>query len=80
LERRCQLISDPLGQVERIYAAGGLPLAGELHGRMRRFLGRNPQHKHGRHRYRLEDFDLSRQTLDPRFAAYRERHGVPAPS
>ncbi len=71
------LVADPREKVERIYAVAGLPLAGELPGRLRHFLERNPQHKHGRHRYRLEDFGLRRQALDARFAAYRQRYNVP---
>ena len=73
------LVADPLAQVERIYAAAGLPLAGELPGRLQRFMGRNPQHKHGRHRYKLEDFGLERRVLDAGFAAYRQRYNVPRP-
>jgi hypothetical protein len=31
----------------------------------------NPQHKHGVHRYRLDDFGLDPETVNCQFAAYR---------
>jgi len=71
------LVADPVGQVRRIYDALGLPLAAELPARLRRFVADNPQHKHGRHRYRPEDFGLDRGALERRFEAYYRRYDVP---
>jgi hypothetical protein len=71
------LVADPLGAVRRIYAHFDLPFERELEARMETHLRRNPQHKHGVHRYSLADFGLEADPLRERFAAYCERFGVP---
>jgi hypothetical protein len=71
------LVADPLGQVRRIYRWVGLSLTEEAERGMRAFLGQNPQHRRGRHRYRLEDFGLDREQEERRFSDYRERFGIP---
>ena len=43
----------------------------------RRFLAANPQHRHGRHAYKLEDFGLDRKDVSQRFTTYRERFDIP---
>ena len=53
------------------------PLSPAAESAMRAFLAVNPQHKHGRHRYRLEDFGLDPRDVERRFAAYRERFAIP---
>jgi hypothetical protein len=70
------LLADPLKQMRRIYDFLGLALAPETEAAMQRWLGVNPQNKHGVHRYRLEDFGLDRADLEPRFEDYRSRFGV----
>ena len=37
----------------------------------RGWLARNPQHKHGVHRYELADFGLDAATVNHHFAGYR---------
>jgi hypothetical protein len=70
------LLDDPLKQVRRVYDFLGMGLSDATLRTMRDWLGAHPQHRHGRHRYRLEDFGLARVDLDRRFAAYRERFGI----
>ena len=67
------LLADPLAQVRRIYAALGTSLKPDAEHQMREYLDLNPQFKHGRHRYRLEDFGLDRETTEREFAEYRKR-------
>jgi hypothetical protein len=71
------LVADPLAQVRRIYAWLDRPLTPAAEAAMRAFLAANPQHKHGRHQYRLEDFGLDAADVDRRFAAYRDRFAIP---
>jgi hypothetical protein len=71
------LVADPLKQVHRIYDFLGLRLAPETEARMQAWLAQHPQHRLGRHRYRLEDFGLDAARLEERFAAYRERFAIP---
>jgi NAD(P)-dependent dehydrogenase (short-subunit alcohol dehydrogenase family) len=66
------LVSDPLGQVERIYAAVGERLGAPARAAMEALDERNVQHRHGVHRYALEDFGLSRQDVDRELGFLRE--------
>ncbi len=72
------LVADPLKQIRRIYDFLGLPLAPETERTMQTFLTRNPQGKHGAHRYQLEDFALDRTRLARDFEPYCSRFDVPA--
>jgi hypothetical protein len=71
-----ELVADPLGRLERVYDWLGDPLTAEARAAMERWVRENPQHKHGKHRYRLEDFGLDREEVGQTFAAYRERFGI----
>lgn len=71
-----ELVGDTLGTMRRIYDFLELEWSDESVGRMQHWIGANPQHKYGRHRYTLEDFGLDGFELDERFKAYRERFGV----
>ncbi|MDB5968160.1 MAG: hypothetical protein JWQ90_610 [Hydrocarboniphaga sp.] len=68
-----QMISDPFVAVRDIYAARGETFTPEAEAAMRRWLAGNPQHKHGKHQYRLEDYGLTADQVNTRFASYRER-------
>ena len=71
------LMADPMIQVQRIYDFIGRPLDEQVRGLMLASRRANPQHRHGEHRYRLEDFGLDRDRVEAGFAAYRERHAIP---
>lgn len=70
------LVADPVATVRDLYRRLGLPFTAEVEGRMRGTRERNPQHKYGQHRYRLEDFGLDAGSVEPLFARYRARFGV----
>ena len=70
------LVGDTLGTMRRIYDFLELEWSDASVGRMQRWLGENPQHKYGRHRYTLADFGLDGDEIDDRFKAYREHFGV----
>jgi hypothetical protein len=70
------LVADPMKEVRRVCDFIGTPLSPATEGAMERWNAANPQHKHGVHRYRLEDFGLEREGLAARFAAYCEHFGV----
>lgn len=67
---------DPMAVVRAIYRHFGLDLGDEAEQRMRRWLGANPQHKHGRHEYSAERFGLSDGAIHERFADYMTRHDL----
>ncbi len=72
------LVADPVGIVRGIYDRFGLPLSGAAVDNMRRWLACNPQGKHGRHRYSLEQFGLDRATVEGLFPGYPECLAQPA--
>ena len=43
---------------------------------MRTMLAANPQGKHGKHEYRLEDYGLSRGQVHEHFKGYIERYDI----
>ncbi len=71
------MITDPMKQIRRIYDFIGIPLTPEAEEQMMKWQKTNKQGKHGKHLYRLEDFGLSRESLDAELAEYRERFDVP---
>lgn len=71
------LVSEPMKQRVRIGEFIERPLESSTEEAMRRFLSANPQHRHGRHAYRLEDFGLDREEVSERFAPYRKRFDIP---
>jgi hypothetical protein len=75
-----ELLKDPVGSVERIYAHFGESVS-PLHARrMRRWMQERPQQTHGRHVYDLRELGLSAEGLRESYADYRARFGVPADS
>ena len=72
-----ELMKDPIGAVEALYAAFGERVTPLHRRRMEAWMRDRPQSTFGRHRYDLADFGLSRAALDERFAAYRARFDVP---
>ncbi len=70
------LIADPLATAKRVYGALGLPFDASLEARMRETREHNPQHKYGKHSYKLSDFGLSNTQVEPLFSTYRERFSI----
>lgn len=67
------LVADPIATVERIYAHAGWKVSEPLRDALRAYVERNPQGKHGRHRYGPERFGLDPAELRARFLAYEDR-------
>jgi len=66
-------ISDPLGQVQRVYAAAGVDLDDAARSAMRAWMARDAQEKLPKHRYAARDFGLSEDQIRAEFAAYSAR-------
>lgn len=75
-----EVIRDPIGTVRRTYRRLDLPLAPEARAAMEAFVADNPRGKHGRHRYRLEEFGFDPETHGARFGSYCERFGIEIPA
>ena len=71
------VMRDPLGEVEKIYAHCREPVSPPARAAMEQYMAGNPQGKHGRHDYVLEEYGLSRKGVHERFADYIERYRIP---
>jgi hypothetical protein len=77
-ESRCtdiefaEAVTDPVGQVGRVYDAVGLPLTADTESAMRRWLIERPRDP-ARPPYSASEFGLSDAQIDERFAAYNAR-------
>jgi len=71
------LLKDPIAEVARIYDFAGIDFDAGVESAARAMTQRNVQNKYGRHRYRLEDFGLSNESIDFEFAFYRKRYDIP---
>jgi len=70
------LLKDPIDIVHQIYAYFGYNYTNHMEERMHRWLSENPQHKHGIHRYSLEQFYLDPAVIKTRFSKYFERFKI----
>ena len=68
-----QEVSDPVGVCEAVYGAHGLELDGALADAFREHSAAHPQHGHGRHIYRLDDYGLTAEQVRERFSNYVDR-------
>ncbi len=60
-----RLVKDPIGAVRVLYEHFGLDFHPAYEAAMKRWLGQNAQHKHGKHLYSLEEFGLSEADICP---------------
>jgi Sulfotransferase family len=70
-------LHDPIGQIRKLYAHFDEPLTPEAEVAMRNLLANNPQGKHGRHIYSLEEFGLTAAGVRQHFREYCERFDIP---
>ena len=66
------LVRDPLDTVRCIYDYHGYDYSDDFEEAMKQWLTNNRQHKHGAHRYTLEEFGLDAAGVRSEFAAYCE--------
>lgn len=70
-------LRDPIGQMRKLYAHFGEPLTSEAEAAMVKLLADNPQGKHGKHTYSLEEFGLTASGVRQHFRDYCERFQIP---
>ncbi|MDX1496896.1 MAG: sulfotransferase [Salinisphaeraceae bacterium] len=71
------LMQDPLGEVQRIYAFAGIELTAASRTAMEASRKANKKDRHGKHRYSLEAFGLTPEIVDEKYADYRKTYGIP---
>jgi len=67
-----EFVDDPMGVVDRVYQAFDLTLSVESRNALQAHIDANPKGKHGKHRYDLAEYGLTREMIDERFAFYTE--------
>ncbi len=70
-------LRDPISQMRKLYDHFDEPLTKEAEGAMSRLLANNPQGKHGKHTYSLEEFGLTKEGVHTHFKDYCERFAIP---
>lgn len=63
--------------MSRLYAWLDMELTDAALAGMRTWVDTNVQHKHGAHKYALENFGLDPATVEQRFGFYRKKYGIP---
>ncbi|MGF1596807.1 MAG: sulfotransferase [Acidimicrobiales bacterium] len=71
-----ELVADPAATVRTILGEFGEEIPHNLNRRVQAYLDEHPQHKHGRHDYRLERFGLVHDDLEPYAADYARDLGL----
>ena len=69
-------VADSLGLARRIYDHYGMPISPEASQAFEEQVAGNPQGKHGKHEYALEEYGLDPGQVRERFAAYIERFQI----
>lgn len=72
------MMSDPVGEVKRVYRHFGEELSDVAEQAMQQYLESNPKGKHGKHTYSLEDYGLTEGAIRERYQGYMDRFGVKA--
>lgn len=65
-------MNDPIACVRLIYERFGYEYHDEFERRMKGWLNEHPQHKHGRHPYRLDEFALTQEAVLEAFGDYAD--------
>ena len=71
------ITADWRGAMEGVYGFLNMPFTGQAASAMQEWLTSNQQHKHGAHKYTLEQFGLDKTQVDERLMFYRERFNIP---
>ena len=72
-----EFVDDPLTVIQRIYDTFEMELSGESRAVLASHVRANPKGKHGRHEYNLEEYGLTRDMIDQRFAFYTSNQRWP---
>jgi hypothetical protein len=66
-------IKEPLKTIYQIYDYFGYQVTPKMENNVNQWINKNPQHKHGVHRYSLEQFGLNITEINQKFAHYRQK-------
>jgi hypothetical protein len=71
-----EFLADPLKTARGIYEAFDLELPAGAAAALRQHVEGNPQNRHGKHSYSLEEYGLTREAVRERLSAYLERFAL----
>jgi hypothetical protein len=74
------LMRDPVGEIRKLYRHFGEPFSAAAEQAMVAYLANNPQGKHGRHEYSLEEYGLTKAQVRSHFSDYCRQFGIPCRS
>lgn len=70
------IVNDPVGQTKKLYARLGDEWTAEAEAGVQGWVDANPQDKFGRHEYKLDQFGVTKASLEPMFERYLSRYDV----
>ena len=70
------LVGDPMGTMRRLYTALGDELTPAAEAGIQGWVDDNPQNKFGKHGYKLDQYGLSKEKLEPLYERYLARYDV----
>lgn len=71
-----KLMNDPMGTMKTLYAALGDEWTPGAEAGIQAWLDDNPQDKFGKHEYKLAQYGLTKEQLDPMFERYLSRYDI----
>jgi len=71
------VMRDPIGEMKKLYRHFGEPLTPTAEAAMQAYLADNPQGKHGKHVYTLEEYGLSKAQVREHFREYCRKFEIP---
>lgn len=71
-----RLMNDPMATMQQLYADLGDEWTPQAQAGIQAWLDDNPQNKFGKHEYKLAQYGLSLETLEPMFERYLSRYDV----
>ncbi len=73
-----EILSDPLSVVKKFYVKFGIELSPVTEAKMKAFIRKNRQHKHGHHKYSVSDFGMTEAQIIERFEEYMNQFAYKA--
>jgi hypothetical protein len=70
------MLDDPMGTMKALYGKLGDEWTGEAEAGIQRWIDDNPQNKFGKHEYKLAQYGLTKEQIEPMFERYLSRYDV----
>jgi hypothetical protein len=70
------MMRDPMATMRKLYAQLGDEFTGAAEAGIQAWVDDNPQNKFGKHGYKLDQYGLSKESLEPLYARYLARYDV----